>query len=123
MISVPFAQKCVQELLAGFPGEVISSYLAFAEKGDRERLDATVLGVLNFYLAEKPNAPLVDMPGNTRLVEDLGCDSLTMMDTVFMVEAVLDVKLDDAELSKLLTLDDLRDLLRRKIQATEAASI
>jgi acyl carrier protein len=81
-----------------------------------------VLGILNFYLAAKPASPLEEMAGTTRLVEDLGCDSLTMMDTVFMVETVFDLKLEDADLAKLVTIDDLRELLRRRVSAAGKAS-
>jgi acyl carrier protein len=120
MISVPIAQKRVQESLAGFPARVTSSYLAFAESGDLASFDVVVLGVLQFYLAKKPGVALEQMAGTTRLVEDLGCDSLTMMDTVFMAETLFDIKLDDTELAKLVTLDELREHLRRHVQGNAA---
>jgi 3-hydroxyacyl-[acyl-carrier-protein] dehydratase len=121
MITLHEAEKRAAESLNGFPPEVISSYLSFAGKGDPADLDAVILGVLNFYLAKKPAERLVLLPGTTRLVEDLGCDSLTMIDMVFMVESLFDVKLDDAKLAKLTTLDDLR-LYLRTLAGTPAAS-
>ena len=80
-------------------------------------MDVVVLGVLQFYLAKKPNDPLDMLPGTTRLMEDLGCDSLTMMDMVFMVESLLDIKIDDTELARLATLDELRDYIRRQVKS------
>ena len=112
MIAIADAQKRAKESLNGFPPEVISAYLCFAEKGDPEAFDKVVLGVLCFYLVKKPGQPLTSFPGGTNLVADLGCDSLTMMDTVFMVESLFDVKLEDSELPKLQTLDDLRNYVR-----------
>ena len=120
MITSPIAQKHVQESLVGFPDATTAAYLAFAASGDLANLDAVVLGVLHFYLAKKPEAPLATLPGSTRLVEDLGVDSLTMMDTVFMVETLFAIKLDDTELAKLATLDDLRSHLRRQVQGNAA---
>jgi acyl carrier protein len=73
------------------------------------------MGVLQFYLAKKPDKPLDEFPGSTRLVDDLGCDSLTMMDTVFMVETLFNIKIEDDELPKIATLDDLRAQLRRRV--------
>jgi acyl carrier protein len=122
MINAPVAQKRVQESLVGFPPRVTSSYLAFAESGDLANLDVVVLGVLQFYLAKKPAVPLEEMAGTTRLVEDLGCDSLTMMDTVFLVETLFDIKLDDTELTQLGTLDELRAHLRRHVQGHTASA-
>ena len=116
MITPTEAQKLAGENLVGFPPGLIAAYLAFAETGDDTKLDVVVLGVLEFYLAKKPAAPLATLPGTTRLVEDLGCDSLTMMDTVFMAETLLGVKIDDAEFPRLATLDALRGYLRRLVK-------
>ena len=113
MISLEAARKHAAESLDGFPPEVVVAYLAFAEKGSPADLDTVVFGVLRFYLVKKPAGDLAAMPGSTRLIEDLGCDSLTMMDTVFMVESILDLKLDDERLAGLKTIDDLRNYLRQ----------
>ncbi len=114
MITPAEAKKRADESLVGFPPRIITAYHSFAETGDPANLDVVVLGVLHFYLAKKPAEPLDSFPGTTRLVEDLGCDSLTMMDTVFMVESLFDTNLDDAELARISTLDDLRNYLRRQ---------
>ena len=113
MIVPTLAEKHIQESLVGFPDRVTRAYRAFAASGDLASLDIMVLGVLQFYLAKKPADPLDSFPGTTRLAEDLGCDSLTMMDTIFMAEMLFDIKLDDQELAKLATLDALREHLRR----------
>jgi acyl carrier protein len=115
MINITVAHQRIQEALVGFPPRVTEAYLAFAERGDMTSLDVVVLGVLQFYLAKKPKEPLDALPGTTRLVEDLGCDSLTMMDTVFMAETLLEIKIDDTELARLTTLDELREYIRREV--------
>ena len=120
MLDRSLAEKRVTELLTGFPPRVVEAYLAFATSGDHAQLDIVVLGVLYFYLAKKPATRLEDLPGSTRLIEDLGCDSLTMMDMVFMVEGLFDAKIDDTELAKIATLDDLRAHLRAHLQAPGA---
>jgi hypothetical protein len=118
MISSSEARQRVQENLTGFPSSVVDAYLAFADAGDLARLDDVVLGVLQFYLAKPPGVPLTTMPGSTRLVADLGCDSLTMIDVMFLAEALLGIKLADDELTKIETLDQLRAHFRGRI--TEA---
>jgi len=110
------AQKRANESLVGFPSRIIESYLAYAKSGDVASLDVVVLGVLQFYLAKKPKESLDALPGTTRLIEDLGCDSLTMMDTIFMVESLLDIKIDDTELARMTTLDELRGYVRRQVK-------
>ena len=120
MINAAEAKKRAQETLVGFPPRITSAYVEFAEKGDLANLDIVVLGVLHFYLAKKPKESLDTLPGSTRLIEDLGCDSLTMMDTVFMVESLFDIKIDDNELIRLATLDDLRQHLRQLVHGSSA---
>jgi acyl carrier protein len=117
MISITDARQRVQENLTGFPKPVVDAYLAFAETGDLARLDDVVLGVLQFYLAKPPATPLVEMPGTTRLIADLGCDSLTMIDVMFLAEILLGIKLADDELTKIETLDQLRAHFRGRMTA------
>ena len=120
MINSAEAKKRAQETLVGFPPRITAAYVDFAEKGDLANLDVVVLGVLHFYLAKKPKESLDALPSSTRLIEDLGCDSLTMMDTVFMVESLFDIKINDNELPRLATLDDLRQHLRQLIHGSPA---
>jgi 3-hydroxyacyl-[acyl-carrier-protein] dehydratase len=119
MLDRTVAASRAKQSLDGFPPHVVDAYLKFAE-GNAEALDTVVLGVLHFYLAKKPATDLRDMPGTTRLIDDLGCDSLTMMDMVFMVESLFDIKIDDAELTKIVTLDDLRRRLRDHVSGSTA---
>lgn len=113
MISVEEARQRAKENLEGFPQPLVDAYLAFAETGDLAKLDEVVLGVLAFYLAKPPTAPLATLPGSTRLIEDLGCDSLTMADLLFIAETLFGVGLVDEEVAKIKTLDELREHLRR----------
>jgi acyl carrier protein len=122
MISPAAAQQRVTEHLTGFPPAVVEAYLAYATNGDLARLDELVLGVLQFYLAKPPTAPLATLPGTTRLVEDLGCDSLTMIDVLFISEALLDIKLADDELTRIQTLDELRAHFRRRMERPDASA-
>jgi acyl carrier protein len=115
MISSSDARLRVQENLTGFPTAVVDAYLAYADTGDLERLDEVVLGVLQFYLAKPPAAPLATLPGSTRLMADLGGDSLTMIDVMFLAENLLGIKLADDELTRIETLDQLREHFRRRM--------
>ncbi len=118
MIDSSVARERAQESFAGFPDGVKSAYLAFAETGDMAALDTVVFGILQFYLPKKPAGQVASLPGSTRLIDDLGCDSLTMMDMVFLTEGLFDIKIDDAALPRILTLDDLRAHLRHLVQGT-----
>ena len=115
MITTAVAKQRALEQLAGFPAEIADGYIAFVEEVDHSRLRHVVLGVLQFHLAKPPAQPLVNLPGSTRLVEDLGCDSLTMVDTLFLAESLFDIRLADDELARVTTLDDLVEHFRQHI--------
>ncbi len=120
MLDRSVAENRAKQSLVGFPPHVVEAYLHFAD-GNVAALDTVVLGVLQFYLAKKPATDLRNLPGTTRLIDDLGCDSLTMMDMVFMVESLFEIKIDDAELPQIVTLDDLRQRLREHVRVSGAA--
>jgi acyl carrier protein len=114
------AHARAQEHLQGFPEPVIAAYLDFADSGRPDRLDEVVLGVLQFYLAKPPATALIESAGSTRLVADLGCDSLALIDVTFLAEGLFDLKFADEDLARLATLDDLRGLFRQRLAATGA---
>jgi acyl carrier protein len=120
MISPTDARRRVQENLTGFPKSVVDAYLGYADTGEIGHLDEVVLGVLQFYLAKPPPAPLATLPGSTRLIADLGCDSLTMIDVMFLAENLLGIKLADDELVKIETLDELRAHFRQRMSVGTA---
>lgn len=115
MISPEAARQRAAETLRGFPPHLAVDYITYATTGDTEYLDAVVLGVIQFYLAKPPSEPLVSLPGTTRLREDLGVDSLTMVDTLFLAEALFDVKLPDEALTRVHTIDELLILFRQQL--------
>ena len=56
-------------------------------------------------IAESLAVPLDEIAAQSRLIDDLGADSLDFVDIVFMVDQELDVRMRDTELSFLTRLD------------------
>jgi acyl carrier protein len=110
MIPPAEAKRRANVELAGFPEPIAEAYLDFTQTGDVGLLRYFVLGIMQFYLVRPPQLPLTDLPGSTRLVEDLGCDSLTIIDMLFLVERLLDIRLNDNELSRATTIDGMIEL-------------
>jgi acyl carrier protein len=109
------AQRRANAELAGFPVSIIEAYVDFTQNGDVVLLRYFVLGIMQFYLARPPQLPLSELPGSTRLVEDLGCDSLTIIDMLFLVERLLEIRLSDDELTRATTIDGLVELFHGRI--------
>ena len=85
MIDFQSASARAKDQLTGFPPELIEGYLSYSRTGEYTHLDTLILGMLEFYLSIPPSQHLSQMPGSTRLIQDLGCDSLAMVETLFGV--------------------------------------
>jgi acyl carrier protein len=55
------------------------------------------------------------MPGSTRLIEDLGFDSLAITEVVFFTEDLLGINIGNDEIVRLRTLDDLCGFVQGKV--------
>lgn len=111
-----------REILAGYPEPVVTAATDFLTTRSPEALDRLVFGVLAFHLPKKEDrqSDLSARPGFTRLAADLSFDSLSLVEVNFLLTDLLGAKLSDDELRSLVTLDDLRLLLRRHLLAGAA---
>lgn len=107
----------LRTVLRGFPEATIATCAEFQATGAGEAFDRAVSGVIEHYLSRPPAQPVASLPGSTRLVEDLGLDSVTMVEMTFLFEDLFTLKLPQEELVKVATLDDLRALLRTRLPA------
>ncbi|MEN9404147.1 MAG: 3-hydroxyacyl-[acyl-carrier-protein] dehydratase FabZ, partial [Verrucomicrobiota bacterium] len=75
----------------------------FRKTGNTEHLPAIVLGIIERYVEPDLRAKLKDSDDDLRIIEDLGIDSLTMMEIVILVEDVLQMTINNEELRHLRT--------------------
>jgi acyl carrier protein len=104
-----------RELLRGYPPGTVEAAEGFFRAADSGALDQLLDGVLLHHLAPKPDRPpFATVSPDARLVEDIGVDSLAMVEMVFLLEELLGAKFPDEELRRLQTLADLRAAVRAK---------
>lgn len=103
-----------------FPEPVQASFRQFEETRDPAALDPVILAILNDFIPTKSAQPLQDLPGTTRLVEDLGFDSLAITEVVFFTEELLGISIANEEILQVRTLDDLKTFVRTKVAALPA---
>ncbi len=66
-------------------------------------------------IAEKlPNLDIEDVLPEASLVDDLGADSLNLVELVMTMEEIFEIDIDDDDTDKLLTVQDAIDYIKSK---------
>jgi len=66
-------------------------------------------------IAEKiPDIDMDDVVPEASLIEDLGADSLTIVELVMSMEEIFDIEIDDEAAEKLVTVQDAIDFIKNK---------
>jgi len=90
--------------------EAVASAIRFQTCRDKRLISPVVIGVLHRFV-EPGIRRLLDQPKDQlRLVEDLGIDSLLMVEIVMLLEEVFEISVANDELREVRTLGDVRML-------------
>ncbi len=88
--------------------ETLDAILRFRREGDLDAVIVIVHGIIERYLKLEPGEHIAQRPDTTRLGEDLGVDSLTMLEIIMSMEEALAFRVDDSDLRNIRTLGDVR---------------
>ncbi len=97
------------------PAEARAAFQQFQAGGDPAAVDPLVLAILEDFIPRTPATPLARMPGSTRLIDELGFDSLAITEVVFFTEDLFGINITNDEIMQVRTLDDLRGFIRAKL--------
>lgn len=86
-----------------------------------DHVPAIVRGIITHYVDPAMREQLRQPADHLRLVEDLGLDSLTLMEIMIKVEDILRVTVSDQELRHFRTLGDVRQFVVRSVGAAPMA--
>ena len=75
-----------------------------------------ILEKVRRMIAEKLGMDLDDVKEEANLIEDLGADSLDLVDIVMYVEDTFGIRVEDEELESIKTLKDIVDGIVRKLE-------
>jgi acyl carrier protein len=95
--------------------ETIEAILRFRSEHGLDSALAGVHGIIERYVQSKPGVRISQLPEKTRLHEDLGIDSLTMLEIVMSIEEALDFHLQASDARNIRTLGDLRQYVDDRI--------
>jgi 3-hydroxyacyl-[acyl-carrier-protein] dehydratase len=119
----PEAEQELRDSLKRCTPETIEAAVAFRKTGDTSRLNVIVIGLLERFMdpAMRPKLmqPNVDQ---FSILQDLGVDSLTMVELVMLVEETLGLTVDNTELRGIKTIGDIKQFVAAKVQKRPAVA-
>jgi acyl carrier protein len=111
----------LRERLEAFPPEFRELVLGYRRRPAPELLDRIAHGILAFHGGETFEKKFAEKQGDVRLLEDLGFDSLSLVDISFQAEEFLGIIIQLEDFPQIRTLREMQAFLRAK--ATDGAAV
>lgn len=112
----PEDEATLRESLKRCSPSTFEAAVQFRKTANPEHVPAVVIGVIERFVEPDLRIKLKDADDDLRLIEDLGIDSLTMMEIVILVEDVLQMSINNEELRNLRTVGDVKTFIDCKIR-------
>ncbi len=112
--TAPDAQTALRESLKRCRPEVVAAALAYHDSGDTRLLPVVVNGVIERFVEPELRPRLATADDTMRLSEDLGLDSLTLMEIVLVAEDVFGINVTADEMRHLCTLGQIKAFIAGK---------
>jgi len=101
------------------PGTLEAIY-EYRETGKLDALETVVYGIIDRYMPPEAEKRIDDAGDDALLADELGIDSLTMLEIVLSIEEALGIRVDDSELQSIRTLGEVKSYLGQKAGAIGA---
>ena len=105
----------LKETLRRCSPETVAAAIRFREERDPGAVPEVVYGIIERYQPATAAVQLSKAENSARLIDDLGLDSLTLLEIVMTIEDVLKIRIENEQLREIRTLAQLNDFLHEKI--------
>jgi acyl carrier protein len=107
--------------LSRFPAEVLEAFRRYRATGDASAVEAVVIAAVVDYrpVGAGTAQPMTD---GTRLLEDLGYDSVAVAELVFFLEDLFEMTISNEDILAVSTISDLRACVVRKLAGKTGAA-
>ncbi|MCF3652139.1 phosphopantetheine-binding protein [Synoicihabitans lomoniglobus] len=109
-------ESALRESLKRCSPATIEAAIAYRKTQEASHLPAVIIGVIERFVEPDLRPKLKEADDELRLVEDLGIDSLTMMEIVILVEDVLQMQINNEDLRNLRTVGDIKVFIDCKVR-------
>lgn len=102
--------------------ETIEAILEFKKAGNTDLVTKIVYGIIARYTPAESAGKVSTSNEGIRLIEDLGIDSLTMLEVVLSIEEALSIRIENEELMQIRTLGDVRSFIADKVKGVQSST-
>lgn len=110
------AEAALRDSLKRCSPATIEAAIGYRKSGEVSHLPAVIIGVIERFVESDLRVKLKAADDELRLIEDLGIDSLTMMEIVILVEDVLQLQINNEELRNLRSLGDIKVFIDHRVR-------
>lgn len=100
------------------PGTVLA-FERYLQSKDPSYLDSVVIEILRYYHPDPANLHPESFSPEKHLSQDLGIDSVAMVEAVFLMEDLLEISIPNEDLNSIQTFGDLKAYLRSRLDAAK----
>lgn len=119
----PSDDPALRETLKRCTPDTYYAACKFRQSRAPQDLQRVVLGVVERFVERDLRSKLHPPEPTLRLQEDLGLDSLTMMEIVMLAEEALNIEVSNHELTQLKTLGDIQAFVAAKVAEPTVAPL
>jgi len=109
--------EALKESLKRCSPETIEAAIEYRRSRNVELVPTIVTGIIERFLEPDMKPQMRSGDDSLELFNDLGVDSLTMMEIVILVEEVIGVSIDNEELRDLRSIGDVKGFISEKLGA------
>lgn len=109
----------LRDALRRCPEGTFEAAVSYRQSPDIALVPVIVMGIVERFLEPEMRPRLREGDDSIRLIEDLGVDSLTMMEIIILVEETLGVSFDNQELREIRTVGEVKAYMERKISGSD----
>lgn len=116
MTTAQLNEEELRDSLKRCPEQAIEAAVKFSSSRDPELVPVIVMGIIERFVEPDVRPVLREGNDQIRLLEDLGIDSLLMVEIVILVEETLAIHIENEELRNLRSVGDIKAYLDAKLK-------
>lgn len=116
---LPEEEAALRESLRRCSEKTIEAAVGFRQTGDPKHIPAIIIGIIERYVEPDLRPRLAGDCDDLRVIDDLGVDSLTMMEIVMLVEEAVQMPITNDELRDLRTIGDIRIFVDCRVRGVQ----